>query len=163
MILDEDVDGEEDSAEQVRLRSSVPRELLVRYIIGPRLGHGSGGTVFLGYKKPVALERRHRQPRELVLDEADDETTGKVAIKVAWNTMANLGEAEILRKLEKHPCIIGVQDIFQNEMCSAIVMEYAKGGELFTYVLKDFENDTLCERIAKLQFYQVIDITNHTT
>ena len=41
------------------------------------------------------------------------------------------------------------------ENCIAIILEYAKGGDLFDYVAEDFAKKTCDENIAKIQFYQV--------
>ena len=49
------------------------------------------------------------------------------------------------------------------EKCMVIILEYAKGGELFNIVIEDFEKNTRCERIAKLQMYQVSSSESKST
>ena len=44
-----------------------------------------------------------------------------------------------------------------------IVLSYAKGGELFNIVIEDFEKNMRCERIAKLQMYQVSSLKSKST
>ena len=50
---------------------------------------------------------------------------------------------------------MNVPEVIHGETCLVIVLEYAKGGELFSYVLEDFQKNASDERIAKLQMYQV--------
>ena len=82
----------------------------------------------------------------------------QVAVKVIWDNGRNFAEIEnetrILQKCA-HPCIIEVLDIVYTENCFAIILEYAKGGDLFDYVKEDFDNKTCNENIARIQFYQV--------
>ena len=62
-------------------RKNLPKVLELKYVIGPEIGTGAGGTVYLGYPKSNAGE--------------------KVAIKVIWQvTSKTEGEVEILRKVQ---------------------------------------------------------------
>ena len=55
-----------------------------------------------------------------------------------------------------HPCIIKIKEVIEDSRFMVLVLEYAKGGELFDYVLADFHSlPAFDEKIAKLQFYQV--------
>ena len=63
---------------------------------------------------------------------------------------------ERLSKATGHPCIVRMEDVFDLPHVLIIVLELADGGELFKYVLSDFNEGTFDERIAKLQFYQVM-------
>lgn len=139
-------EDEEQDPWRTELRSRLPGELVNKYIVGQLLGRGTGGTVYLGYKKPDGSVQQRRQ---------------KVAIKVARLTTPNVKESRILQGIKAHPCVIGIIDVFFNDISVAIVMEYAKGGELFAFVEEDFRKRDFCERIAKLQFYQVIFKTVH--
>ena len=62
---------------------------------------------------------------------------------------------ESLSKATGHPCIVRMEDVFDLPHVLIIVLELADGGELFKYVLADFNEESFDERIAKLQFYQV--------
>ena len=58
-----------------------------------------------------------------------------------------------------HPCIIKIKEVIQDCRFMVLVLEYAKGGELFDYVVEDFHSkQPFDERAAKLQFYQVSDV-----
>ena len=62
-------------------RKNLPKVLELNYVIGPEIGTGAGGTVYLGYPK-------------------SRDATEKVAIKVIWKvTNKTEGEVEILRKV----------------------------------------------------------------
>ena len=41
------------------------------------------------------------------------------------------------------------------------VIEHAEGGELFDFVLEDFQNDTSSESVAKVQFFQILSGLAH--
>jgi serine/threonine protein kinase len=142
MLLKDDGETKELSELQ-EIRARLPVKILLKYIIGKKIGSGSGGTVYLGYQK--------------------NEENTKVAIKVvSKSTQRNSRnpysdarrEGTIMTNL-RHPCIIGLKEVVESEACVVIVLEYAKGGELFEYIAADFENKSSNERIAKLQFYQV--------
>lgn len=138
-----EVDDSEEEQEKAQLRSRLPKDLLNKYIVGKLLGHGTGGTVYLAYDKKRGMR--------------------KVAIKMAAITHANVREADILRKLTPHPCIIDIIEIFHTDTFIFMVLEYAKGGELFSYVVQDCKQDKFCERTSKLQFYQVVINTDHAS
>ena len=82
----------------------------------------------------------------------------QVAVKVIWDNGRNFSEIEnetrILQKCS-HPCIIGVHNIVYTQNCIAIILEYAKGGDLFDFVAEDFAKKTCNENTARIQFYQV--------
>jgi serine/threonine protein kinase len=42
-----------------------------------------------------------------------------------------------------------------------IVMEFAKGSELFCQLVEDYKNNNLNERTTKMQFYQVVDTVRY--
>ena len=64
-------------------------------------------------------------------------------------------EVDALRRL-CHPNIIKIEDFFQTEDVFVIVLELAQGGELFEYILEDFNKKTFDETVAKVQFYQIL-------
>ena len=61
-------------------------------------------------------------------------------------------EIEIL-KMCQHPNIIRLLDIFENEECIYIVMEYLSGGDLFTYLEK--RQFSIPEKRAKELSHQI--------
>ena len=67
-------------------RRNLPKVLELKYVIGPEIGTGAGGTVYVGYPK------------------SREKSTEKVAIKVIWKvTEKTEGEVEILRKVCQMP------------------------------------------------------------
>ena len=61
----------------------------------------------------------------------------------------------------KHNCIIRIIEVLETEKILAIVLELAEGGELFDYVLEDFHKKSFNEKIAKLQFFQIISAIDY--
>ena len=91
------------------------------YEIKETLGKGKFGLVKLGIHK---------------------ETGRKVAVKIINKQLVDdidvqqvKSEIDIL-KIAKHPNIIKLYDIFENEHFIFIIMEYCQGGDLFSYIEK---------------------------
>uniref|UniRef100_F6WMB2 Serine/threonine-protein kinase Chk2 n=1 Tax=Ciona intestinalis TaxID=7719 RepID=F6WMB2_CIOIN len=90
---------------------------------------------------------------------------GKFAVKIISKTYLSVSpsskdvikEADILRKLS-HPCIIGVHDVVDLPQNLYIVLEFAKGGELFKRLEK---GGKLPEKIAKLYFFQMLSAVKY--
>lgn len=62
-------------------------------------------------------------------------------------------EMEIMKKL-KHPSIVSVQEIYETTDSVYIVMEYLKGGDLYTH-LKSFPNRKMPEESARSITHQI--------
>ena len=61
----------------------------------------------------------------------------------------------MLIRNKSHPNIIGYEGTFESSTSIAIVFELAKGGELFDYIIEDFNKNSFKEKNAKIQFFQV--------
>jgi len=167
---------------------SYPPGLLDKYVVGRKIGTGACGTVHVGYSKvrrdekgyPFKVAIKVISRRGLVaaynsscnssshLSGAD--TTGS-SFQGRGSTVQNAGcsedsdnfwqEVEILRKLDSHPCVISFHDVFDSPSMFVIVLELAKGGELFDYVLEDYKAKTFDEKATKIQFYQILSAVEY--
>ncbi|CUM66528.1 uncharacterized protein PRCAT00004195001 [Priceomyces carsonii] len=112
------------------------------YILGSTLGEGEFGKVKLGWRK-------------------DGKQPSQVAIKlIKRDTILKDSESEIKihreinsLKLLKHPNIVSLVEVMKSGKYIGIVLEYASGGELFDYILK---NKVLKENDAKKIFAQLV-------
>ena len=121
------------------------------YEIKGTLGKGKFGLVKLGIHK---------------------ETGRKVAVKIINKQLVDdidvqqvKSEIDIL-KIAKHPNIIKLYDIFENEHFIFIIMEYCQGGDLFSYIEKrgfrlkeDFAAKIiykLCAAVSFLHHYGIV-------
>ena len=71
-----------------------------------------------------------------------------------------LEEANIWKELD-HPCIAKFHEAITTADATYFVIEYAEGGELFDFVLEDFQKDTSNESVAKVQFFQILSGVAH--
>ena len=56
-----------------------------------------------------------------------------------------------------HPCIIKIKEVIEDSRFVVFVLEYAKGGELFDFVLQEYKSELpFNENLAKFQFYQLL-------
>ena len=55
-----------------------------------------------------------------------------------------MAEVTVLADME-HPCITKVEEVVESEGLMIIVMEFAKGGELFGQLVEDYKNNNLNE------------------
>ena len=112
--------------------------LLDIYDIKQKLGKGKFGLVKLGINK---------------------ETNDKVAVKVMNKNNMDSSDLELVRteieilKICQHPYIIKLYDIFENVDYIYIIMEYCKGGDLFSYLQK--RNFTLKEEQVAIIMYKL--------
>ncbi len=131
------------------LRQAIPVEVLQKYLVGPEIGAGSGGKVFLGFTK--------------------DGTNTKVAIKIVEKLLpgspkkryeeARL-EGGILRLCD-HPCVVKLHELFVKKAVIVIILEFCPGGELFDLVVDDYKKMTFNERVAKVQMYQILQAVKY--
>lgn len=61
-------------------------------------------------------------------------------------------------KLLHHPHIVKVYDVIETTECIYIVMEYAKGGELFDYIVA---NKRLKDKDARHFFRQILSAVDY--
>ncbi|KAF5810860.1 putative protein kinase CAMK-CAMKL-CHK1 family [Helianthus annuus] len=112
--------------------------LLRRYEIGHVLGHGSFGKVYVA---------RNVQTNELVAVKVID----KDKILKGGLISHIKREISILRRV-RHPNIVQLYEVMATKTKIFFVMEYVKGGELFTKVAKG----RLKEEVARKYFQQLI-------
>lgn len=120
-----------------------PREIRFGdYVLGSTLGEGEFGKVKLGWKK-------------------DDKNPSQAAIKLIKRDSIPAGskkeskihrEVAVLKNL-RHPNVVRLFEVVQNEKYIGIVLEYASGGELFDYIL---HNKYLKESLACRLFAQLV-------
>jgi serine/threonine protein kinase len=110
------------------------------YHILKKIGNGKFGLVKLGENK---------------------KTHQKVAIKIIDKSFLNvvdknsiITEAEVMTYL-RHPNVIQLYEVIENEKEICMVMEYAAGGDLHDYVCKS-KGKKLKENEAKRLFHQII-------
>ncbi|TPX70093.1 hypothetical protein CcCBS67573_g06651 [Chytriomyces confervae] len=78
----------------------------------------------------------------------------KTTIAAAPNGYTKLmREISTLKLVRSHPYIISLIDVIETDSYIAIVMELAKGGELFEYILK---SRALSENVTRIMFGQII-------
>lgn len=89
-------------------------------------------------------------------------THDPVAIKLVNKTALNhtdkkslRTEAELMNQL-KHKNVVGLFNVIENKTYVCMVMEYADGGELFDFVLRQ-NNSRLSEIEARNYFVQILD------
>ncbi|CAD8166345.1 unnamed protein product [Paramecium octaurelia] len=114
------------------------------YVIDRTLGKGTFGKVKLGYHTIC-----------------DEYVAVKILEKRKIETDADFirvqREIAILRKVE-HPNVIKLYEILESDTNLYLVMEYAKGGELFDYIVK---KNQLSELAATKFFIQLIDAVEY--
>ncbi|KAK9371290.1 kinase-like domain-containing protein [Lipomyces kononenkoae] len=108
------------------------------YILGITLGEGEFGKVKLAWR------RDGKTPAELIKKESIPEMSER---------QAKLHREVIVLRHLRHPNIVRLQEILQNDKYIGIVLEYASGGELFNYIL---ENKTIKENSACRLFAQLV-------
>jgi len=141
-----DYSNEDDIDENQRktLLFNLPKDVRIKYYIGKRLGSGSGGIVLQAFKK--------------FLDGSFSKE--KYAIKIVEKAMKGsdrfIKEGKILEGLD-HPCIIKIIEVIEDSRHVVFVLEYAKGGELFDFVLQEYKSGLpFNEKVAKFQMYQLL-------
>ncbi|XP_018901416.2 LOW QUALITY PROTEIN: uncharacterized protein Nuak [Bemisia tabaci] len=126
-----------ESAEGVRLHNH-RRKLRQRFDIVRKLGQGTYGKVQLGINK-----------------ETGQEVAIKIIKKCKIKTEADLirirREIQIMSSV-RHPNIIHIYEVFENQDKMVLVMEYAAGGELYEYLN---ERNVLTEEEARRIFRQI--------
>jgi len=136
------------SHHNTRTKRRVPREVRFGcYILGATLGEGEFGKVKLGWRK-------------------DGKQPSQAAIKLIRRDTIPQGserenkihrEINALKRL-RHPNIVRLVEVLQNEKYVGIVLEYASGGELFDYIL---EHRCLKEATACRLFAQLVSGVNY--
>ncbi|QPG72952.1 hypothetical protein FOA43_000256 [Brettanomyces nanus] len=120
-----------------------PREVRFGvYVLGATLGEGEFGKVKLGWRK-------------------DNQQPSQAAIKLIRRDTIPHGsekESKIHREINalkrlRHPNIVRLVEVLQNDKYIGIVLEYASGGELFDYIL---EHRYLKESMACRLFAQLV-------
>ncbi|KAK9795493.1 hypothetical protein WJX73_006956 [Symbiochloris irregularis] len=107
------------------------------------LGHGTFGVVV------KAIDLRERPPREVaikLLSRGNFIKQYKTYVKREIDNQSRL----------RHPLIVSIQEVFLTKSHLAIVMEYARGGDLFNYTMRHGPHGRLIEQQARWIFQQLI-------
>ena len=149
-----------------RYDTKFPPDLCKKYIVGRLIGKGSCGCVYLGYSKvdPEYQRVAIKVISKSKLNNNVSGTSSNIDATIADSSaVVNevMKEVDILKRLSGHPCVIQFKEVFDGSSALVIVMELAVGGELFNYVLEDFHRNTFDERVAKLQFYQIVSAVKY--
>lgn len=129
-------------------KHNVPREIRFgNYVLGTTLGEGEFGKVKLGWRK-------------------DGKLPSQTAIKLIKRKSIPSGsvkEGKIYREITalkrlRHPNIVRLVEVLQNDKYIGIVLEYAPNGELFDYIL---ENKHLKESSACRLFAQLVSAVDY--
>lgn len=111
-----------------------------RYILGQTLGEGEFAKVKLGWKRDGSVQVAIK----LIRRESLGSNPGRLP-KI-------YREIAILRELS-HPNIVRLHEMVETDRYIGIIMEYASGGELFDYILK---NRYLKDNAARRLFAQLV-------
>ncbi|XP_055389418.1 ovarian-specific serine/threonine-protein kinase Lok [Condylostylus longicornis] len=124
--------------------NGLPKEICDKYYIGKNLGSGACGTVRLVYDVRTCDEYAMKIVQKNPLAESTRSCNLNDPNRV-------LNEVKIMKSLE-HPCVVKMHDIVDKADSVYMVLEYMKGGDLLTRIIK---NKRLSEKISKLFFYQM--------
>ncbi|EEA26333.1 hypothetical protein TMatcc_005400 [Talaromyces marneffei ATCC 18224] len=111
-----------------------------RYILGQTLGEGEFAKVKLGWKRDGSVQVAIKLIRRESLG-SNPSRLPKIYREIA-----------ILRELS-HPNIVRLHEMVETDRYIGIIMEYASGGELFDYILK---NRYLKDNAARRLFAQLV-------
>ena len=126
----------------------IPREVRFgNYVLGSTLGEGEFGKVKLGWRKDGKLPSQ----AAIKLIKRDSIPTGSEKEGKIYR------EITALKKL-RHPNIVRLVEVLQNDKYIGIVLEYASGGELFDYIL---EHRYLKDSFACRLFAQLVSGVNY--
>lgn len=121
----------------------IPREVRFgNYVLGSTLGEGEFGKVKLGWRK----DGKNPSQAAIKLIKRDSIPTGSEKEGKIYR------EITALKKL-RHPNIVKLVEVLQNDKYIGIVLEYASGGELFDYIL---DHRYLKESLACRLFAQLV-------
>ena len=127
-----------------------PFHLTEKYVVGEILGKGTTSVVRRGYKTIETGEIRTYALK--IISTKDDRSNYRLP------TDAKM-EIRIMESLS-HPCILKLYEVFTSLESIILVMEQARGGELFDAIVKD-GNANFSEQTAKAYFYQIVHCVNH--
>ena len=114
-------------------------ESLDYYQIEKTIGEGTFGKVKLGYHIPTGEKVSIKILEKDKIQDKEDLKRISREIKII--------------KLLNHPNIIKIYQIIEDSKNYYIIMEYAKGGELFDYIVR---KKYLSEKESSILFYQLI-------
>ena len=127
---------------KAKVNPDLPVAFSNKYILQKSIGKGACGEVFETWLKEGVGQFACKVVKKALMPM--DSTNSVVRDAMT--------EAKLLLQLQ-HPCIIGINDVFDSPRHLYIVLEYAAGGELFQRLT---DTGPLPEPLAKLYFYQML-------
>ncbi|KAJ3154964.1 Ribosomal protein S6 kinase beta-1 [Geranomyces michiganensis] len=137
------------SADSTPTDTQKPRVGLSDFHVMSVIGKGAYGKVFLVRKRPSPLSTATRPGSELYAMKVLKKASLVVCGKDAEHTKNERG---ILEDVSNHPFIVSLHYAFQTNEKLYLILTYASGGELFTYLAKEkmFAEPVACFYIAEL-------------
>ena len=120
-----------------QMKKLYPANLVSQYLVGRTLGSGATATV-----------------REAFTREGHTRRAVKAVRKEGEETEHLMREVEVVKGIQ-HPCVTQIVEVLDSPDTLMIVMEYAGGGELFGQLVRDYQEGSLVEQNAKIQFFQI--------
>lgn len=123
--------------------NELPKEIQQTYYVGRKLGSGACGIVHLVYNARTCESFAMKHIQKNLLTECSKPKTN--------DPKRVMNEVNIMKTLQ-HPCIIKMHEIINTPDAVYIILEYMKGGDLLTRIMK---NKLLPDKIAKIFFLQL--------
>lgn len=126
------------------LIDKLPDEISTTYYVHKELGNGACGVVYLVYDAKSCTPYAMKRVEKNILAERSKP-------KIFNDPQRVMNEVNIMKNLE-HPCVIKMHDIVNKPEAVYMVLEFMKGGDLLTRIIK---NKHLSEKTSKLFFLQM--------
>ncbi|XP_055541768.1 ovarian-specific serine/threonine-protein kinase Lok isoform X2 [Wyeomyia smithii] len=124
--------------------TELPEEIRQTYYVGHELGSGACGTVYLIHNAITCEAFAMKLVKKNLLNECSKPTILNEPQRI-------MNEVKIMKSL-KHPCVIKMHDIVNTPESVYMVLEYMKGGDLLSRIIR---NKRLQEKTAKIFFLQM--------
>ena len=130
--------------DKAEMEKQFPECVENNYLVAGILGDGQTSVVRLAYK----VVGRKLKTFALKMIKFQRDTYSQVLRDAS-------AEVRVMKRLH-HPCILKFVETVMAKQHIIVVMEHAAGGELFNYVLNNYELDNLSEEVTKIYFYQIV-------
>lgn len=115
------------------------------YLLGKNLGLGGLGSVRIAQHRPTKQDRAIKSINKLSI-------STDMRLKSQFFT-----EVDILRQID-HPNIVRLYEFYEDSQSYHLVMELLKGGDLFTYLLKE---NQINEQTSAVFFKQILSAVSY--